>query len=41
MFKKKGYEKLQQNRLLLSFNRITIGVETPTKKKQKETISKM
>ena len=41
MFKKQGYEKLQQNRLLLSFYRITIGVETPTNKKQKETISKM
>ena len=41
MFKKQGYEKLQQNRLLLSFYRITIGVKTPTNKKQKETISKM
>ena len=41
MFKKQSYEKLQQNRLLLSFYRITIGVETPKNKKQKETISKM
>ena len=41
MLKKQDYEKLQQKRLLLSFNRITIGVETPTNKKQKETISKM
>ena len=41
MFQKQGYEKLQQNRILLSLYRITIGVETPTNKKQKETISKM
>ena len=41
MFKKQDYEKLQQKRLLSFFNRITIGVETSTNKKQKETISKM
>ena len=41
MFQKQRYEKLQQKRLLLSLYRITIGVETSTNKKQKETISKM
>jgi len=41
MFKKQDYEKLQQNLLLSSFYRMTIGVGTPTNKKQKETISRM
>ena len=34
----KNYNKTD---FLLSFYRITIGVETPTNKKQKKTISKM
>jgi len=40
MFQKQGYEKLQQNRLLLSLYRITIGVEHQRTRNKKRLYQK-